>query len=94
MQRRRAALRVQARRAASPRQRHELMQQWQELGGRRDRERSHRLRAAREEGQKARAIGWPLSANPYGHGLWGPGRFWKRGWKSVDRQIRWIERHR
>ncbi|HEX9841854.1 MAG TPA: hypothetical protein VGC20_03850 [bacterium] len=94
LRRRRAALRVQASRADSLRERRELMLKWNELGGLRERERLARQRSAREQGQKARAAGRPLSANPYAHGLWGNGRLWKRGWKAVDRHIRWIERHR
>lgn len=94
LRRQRAALRVRARHAASPRERRELMLQWNELGGLRERERGQRHRAAREEGQKARAAGRPLRANPYLHAWWGPGRLWKRGWQSVERRIRWLESHR
>lgn len=90
----RATLRARAGRAESLRERHALMQQWNELGGLRERERAGRQRSAREDGQKARAAGRPISANPYRHGLWGEGRQWKRGWRSVDRHIRWIHRHR
>jgi hypothetical protein len=94
LRRRRAQLRVRAGRAATLRERHELMQQWSELGGLREHARVSRLRAAREDGQKARAAGSPLSANPHPHSFWGPGRLWKRGWQAVDRHIRWIEQHR
>jgi hypothetical protein len=52
------------------------------------------FQAARQEGQQARSEGRPLSANPYGTAVWGRGRAWKEGWDSVEKQIRWIERHR
>jgi len=94
LRRHRAQLRVRARRAATPRERRELMLQWSELGGLREHERATRKRSAREEGQKARVAERPLSANPYRHSLWGPGRLWKHGWQAVDRHIRWIEQHR
>jgi hypothetical protein len=94
LRKRRAALRVQARRTASPRQRRELMLAWHELGGLREHARSQRQRTAREQGQKARAAGRPLSANPYPHSLWGEGRLWKQGWMSVDQRVRWIRQHR
>jgi hypothetical protein len=94
LRKRRAQLRRQAREEASPRRRHELMQHWNELGGLREIRRGEEKRQARDQGSRARAGGRPLSANPYGHGLWGKGRQWKLGWKSVDRNIRWIERHR
>lgn len=91
---RRASLRVRARHAENPRERRELMLQWNEMGGLRDHKRARQSRSAREQGQKARAAGRPLSANPYRHSLWGDGRLWKLGWRSVDRNIRWIERRR
>ena len=94
LRQRRAALRRRAGRAASPRERRELMQQWHELGGLHEHRRGERLSAAMEQGRKARGEGRALSANPYGHGLWGTGRSWKRGWQSVDRHIRWIHRQR
>lgn len=94
LRRKRADLRARAGRTDNPRERHALMLQWSELGGLREHERASRRRSAREAGQKARAAGRPLSANPYRHALWGPGRRWRRGWKSVDRNIRWIRRHR
>jgi hypothetical protein len=94
LRQRRASLRLRARQAETPRERRELMLQWSELGGLREHARVQGQRNARAEGQRARATGRPLSANPYRHALWGPGRLWKRGWKSVDRQIRWIRKHR
>jgi len=90
----RAALRLRAARAATPRERRELMLQWNELGGLKEHARRQRRVSAREEGQKARAAGRSRSANPYGHSLWGEGRLWKQGWKSVDHNIRWIRKRR
>ncbi len=92
--RQRARLRVEARHAENPRERRDLMLAWNELGGLRELRRGAEARSAREEGQKARAAGRPRTANPYGLGLWGKARRWRLGWKAVDRNIRWIHRHR
>lgn len=94
LRRRRAHLRKQAAQAESPRQRRELMLAWNELGGLKEHHRRARTDNAREQGRKARADGRPLSANPFSHALWGPGRQWKLGWRAVDRHIRWIETRR
>lgn len=94
LQRRRAALHAKARRAATPRERHEAMAQWRELGGRREQQHRRVQRDARAQGQKARAAGKTRWANPYRQSLWGRGRLWHTGWQAVDRNIRWIENRR
>ena len=94
LRRRRASLRKQAARAETPRERRTLMLQWSELGGLDDYQRAARRDSAREDGRKARTAGQPLSANPFGHGLWGAGRQWKQGWRMVDQNIRWLESQR
>ena len=94
LRRQQAALHVQATRETNPIRRRELLQQWSELGGPRESRRTFDRRRVRDQGQKARVSGKARSANPYPHSLWGGGRLWKLGWKSVDRNIKWIERQR
>ena len=94
LRRKRAQLRLAAHQADTLQKRHQLMMEWKELGGLKEYRRGAQRRGVREEGQKARVQGRPLSANPYGTGWWGQGRQWKRGWQTVERHIRWIESHR
>lgn len=56
--------------------------------------RALRRREAVSQGQEARSAGQTLHANPYRLRRWGRGRLWRQGWFAVERNIRWIERHR
>lgn len=94
LRKKRARLRVAAKQAVSLKDRHRLMMEWKELGGLKEYRKGTTRRGVRAEGQKARVQGRPMSANPYGLGLLGQGRQWKRGWRSVDHHVRWIESHR
>lgn len=92
--RERARLLARAQRESSPLRRRALLLQAHELGSPRSDARELERQAVRQQGQQARSAGLPLSTNPYGRGLWGKARTWKEGWLSVERQIRWIEKHR
>lgn len=94
LQRRLTRLQIQVRRESNPRKRQELLQRWQELGGPRAARHTLSRQSARSKGQKARMEGRPGSSNPFGTRWWGEGRSWRKGWKSVERNIRWIENHR
>lgn len=94
LRRRRAKLRTAAAQESNVWRRRELMARWSELGGAKESRRNLTRRLVRDQGQKARVGGRSRSSNPYGSGLWGKSRLWKLGWKAVDRNIRWIERHK
>ena len=94
LRRRRAKLRSAAAQESNVWRRRELLARWSELGGVKESRRTLTRRLVRDQGQKARVGGKSLYSNPYGIGLWGKGRLWKLGWKAVDRNIRWIERHK
>ena len=94
LQRRARRILAQAARAESPRRRRELLLHLQETGAPPESRRAQVRRSAREEGRRARTAGRPRSANPYLISLWGKGREWKAGWRSVDRNVRWLHRQR
>jgi len=78
----------------NPQRRHALLVEWRALGGPRLARRHARTHGAREAGRRARAAGQPISANPHPFARWGAGRHWRAGWRAVERQVRWLERHR
>ena len=92
-------LRLQAAREPHPARRRELVMEWNEMGGYSQEKKTREEKAARILGQKARISGEPVSANPFGTmplgiALGGQGKQWRQGWKSVDRNIRWLARKR
>ncbi len=91
---RRARLAAAARRETDPQKRREMLLRWNDMGGGDAAKRAMRRNAIREQGQQARTRGEPLTANPYPITFWGRGRQWKAGWKSVEKQVRWLESHR
>ncbi len=92
-----ASLRARAMEETNPRKRQEILQRFHELGGVKETQRMQARQSAKDDGRKARMNGRSRFANPYnplGLGLWGRGRLWLQGWKSVEQNIRWIEKHR
>jgi len=89
-----AALKAAYHRENNPRRKHQLMMEWNEMGGHKYGRQELERREDTGMGQRARAEGLPLSANPFRHSLWGRGRNWSKGWRAVDRNIRWIHQHR
>ncbi|MEE8434343.1 MAG: hypothetical protein V3S64_06095 [bacterium] len=89
-----ARLRVQAKEETNPRKRQEILQRFHELGGVKETQRIQAKQSAKDEGRKACMNGRSRFSNPYGLGFWGKGRLWRQGWKSVEQNIRWIEKHR
>ena len=90
-------LRDRAKEETSPRKRQEILQRFHELGGVKETQRAQAKQSAKDEGRKARMDGRSRFSNPYhpfNLGLWGKGRLWRQGWKSVEQNIRWIEKHR
>lgn len=89
-----ARLSALAKQETNPRKRQEMLHRFQEIGGVGESKRIQATRSAVDEGAKARMNGRSRIANPYGLGLWGRARQWRKGWKSVDQNIRWIQSHR
>ena len=87
-----AALERQLRRETDPRRRTELMSRWNDLGGYAESKRKFQTKLLRKAGQEAHMRGEPASANPYLFSVWGRGRQWKEGWKSVEQNVRWLRR--
>lgn len=90
-----AQLRDRAKEETNPRKRQEILQRFQELGGVKETQRTQAKQSAKDEGRKARMNGGSRFSNPYGFlGVSAKGRLWLQGWKSVEQNIRWIEKHR
>ena len=87
-------LRAQAKEETNPRKRQKILQRFHELGGVKETQRIQAKQSAKDEGRKARMNGKSRFSNPHGLGLWGKGKLWAEGWKSVEQNIRWIEKHR
>lgn len=92
--RKRDDLQRQALREAEPAKRRELLMAWNEMGGLEQKRVEVRKRAIRAQGQKARISGQSASDNPFPSQWWGYGKQWRRGWKGVDRNIRWLYKQR
>lgn len=88
-------LRDQAKEETNPRKRQEILERFKELGGVKETQRTQAKQSAKDEGRKARMKGSSRFSNPYGFlGFSAKSRLWLLGWKSVEQNIRWIEKHR
>ncbi len=82
---------IRLRNETDPQRRQQLLLRWYGLNGQQGAKPALRAGLVGLMGQDARRRGKPISANPYRNRIWGRGKQWKAGWRSVDRHVRWVQ---